>query len=461
MATAEAPNAIKSDHFDPDNDVVLRDSPPPTIRKPKLQPTPSPPIEGVASEISTPPGSPGSPKTQKRQPKPVPNPGDALLIHFLGGGKAPQEAERAGHELIRSASDDEEMNINDGSKGIEMPVERLAQSTDLEALAAGALRAFNAGEVPPTKLDRPAEVEGPLDDHRHISPKISSINGNHELAPIQATSPKAEKSANVTLPSISSQLGDLTHLAEAATAAVDTVPTNGVHRPSISSQSPPQPPLFRVSDQVHHQQTGHGHTSPPPISPHDNFRNVPSPGLPTGPFYYPNSNPRRPSQVSDGLPYSSASDYASNVAETPGTDLSGSTPNGIPAGLDRMSIDGITNPVVGGFQCRYPGCSAQPFQTQYLLNSHANVHSQNRPHYCPVKGCQRSEGGKGFKRKNEMIRHGLVHESPGYVCPYCLDREHKYPRPDNLQRCVISRNVMFIYSNLLTISQTRSCPPRG
>jgi hypothetical protein len=33
-----------------------------------------------------------------------------------------------------------------------------------------------------------------------------------------------------------------------------------------------------------------------------------------------------------------------------------------------------------------------------------------------------------------MIRHGLVHESPGYVCPYCVDREHKYPRPDNLQR---------------------------
>lgn len=71
---------------------------------------------------------------------------------------------------------------------------------------------------------------------------------------------------------------------------------------------------------------------------------------------------------------------------------------------------------------------------QYLLNSHANVHSSNRPHYCSVKGCPRSEGGKGFKRKNEMIRHGLVHDSPGYVCPFCPDREHKYPRPDNLQR---------------------------
>jgi hypothetical protein len=69
-------------------------------------------------------------------------------------------------------------------------------------------------------------------------------------------------------------------------------------------------------------------------------------------------------------------------------------------------------------------------------SSHTNVHSQIRPHYCPIAGCPRSEGGKGFKRKNEMIRHGLVHQSPGYVCPFCPDREHKYPRPDNLQRYV-------------------------
>ena len=35
-----------------------------------------------------------------------------------------------------------------------------------------------------------------------------------------------------------------------------------------------------------------------------------------------------------------------------------------------------------------------------------------------------------------MIRHGLVHRSPGYICPFCPEREHKYPRPDNLQRSV-------------------------
>ncbi|KAJ5086102.1 hypothetical protein N7532_010873 [Penicillium argentinense] len=95
----------------------------------------------------------------------------------------------------------------------------------------------------------------------------------------------------------------------------------------------------------------------------------------------------------------------------------------------------------GSYKCTHPGCTAPPFQTQYLLNSHANVHSQDRPHFCPVDGCPRGVGGKGFKRKNEMMRHGLVHNSPGYVCPFCPDQQHKYPRPDNLQRHVRVHHV--------------------
>lgn len=33
-----------------------------------------------------------------------------------------------------------------------------------------------------------------------------------------------------------------------------------------------------------------------------------------------------------------------------------------------------------------------------------------------------------------MISHVLVHELPGYICPFCPERELKYPRPDNLSR---------------------------
>ncbi|KAK3062440.1 hypothetical protein LTS18_004051 [Coniosporium uncinatum] len=124
-------------------------------------------------------------------------------------------------------------------------------------------------------------------------------------------------------------------------------------------------------------------------------------------------------------------------------------PNGYngQTGLSLLSPHGgpttttAANMTTGSFRCDYPSCTAAPFQTQYLLNSHANVHSQNRPHYCPVRGCPRSEGGKGFKRKNEMIRHGLVHDSPGYVCPFCRDGVHRYPRPDNLQRHVRVHHV--------------------
>jgi hypothetical protein len=29
-----------------------------------------------------------------------------------------------------------------------------------------------------------------------------------------------------------------------------------------------------------------------------------------------------------------------------------------------------------------------------------------------------------------------VYASPNYKCPYCPERDHKYPRPDNLQRYV-------------------------
>ena len=89
-------------------------------------------------------------------------------------------------------------------------------------------------------------------------------------------------------------------------------------------------------------------------------------------------------------------------------------------------------------------------------SSHANVHSPNRRHYCPVPGCARSEGGKGFKRENEMIRHGLVHEIQGYICPFCPEREHKYPRPDNLQRYTFTQS-MEKHNTYLFQLQTRSC----
>lgn len=73
---------------------------------------------------------------------------------------------------------------------------------------------------------------------------------------------------------------------------------------------------------------------------------------------------------------------------------------------DGQETNGIGGPFAGSnYKCSIPGCTAAPFQTQYLLNSHMNVHSDTRPHFCPVKNCARGPGGQGFKRKNEMIRY--------------------------------------------------------
>ncbi|KAI0439364.1 hypothetical protein F4803DRAFT_554140 [Xylaria telfairii] len=91
--------------------------------------------------------------------------------------------------------------------------------------------------------------------------------------------------------------------------------------------------------------------------------------------------------------------------------------------VDSTSVRAVMSPPGGPFICTFEGCTAQPFQTEYLLHSHAYTHSSARPHYCPVKGCSRGEGGLGFKRKNEMIRHGLIHDSPGYLCPFPPDWE--------------------------------------
>ena len=200
----------------------------------------------------------------------------------------------------------------------------------------------------------------------------------------------------------------------------------------------------------------HGHPSPvhSDASPRDTIPR--SPQEKPGPLQFAQSQQKTPGQSEELTPQSANSYPSSSTFSTATSPQQGDSMDIERSG--RMLPPLIPHPgpplMTGTFKCDYSGCNAAPFQTQYLLkyvnahqaclhfdfvhlpadSSHANVHSQKRPHYCPVSGCNRGEGGKGFKRKNEMIRHGLVHDSPGYICPFCPEREHKYPRPDNLQR---------------------------
>jgi hypothetical protein len=296
---------------------------------------------------------------------------------------------------------------------------RTEPSKDERSAAAGAM----PSPYSPHNLYSPRDPgTTPLSLKMDMKSPTNSIhsNGHGEgLPPIQLNSPRQETNGQ-TLPSIRSQLGDIEQL------GTNLVTGNG-RRPSRRDfhGSPPAPVPRLPSLQ--------GHLASPipstesyrdPLSPSKSFSGpLQSPG-----FYYSPLNDlhRRP-------------DFAGSAAEHGGSDPPSSSTTA--SRRDRLSIDGIGIQTVGSYVCKVPGCTAAPFQTQYLLNSHANVHSSARPHYCPVPGCPRGQGGKGFKRKNEMIRHGLVHESPGYVCPFCPDREHKYPRPDNLQRQVWIRII--------------------
>ncbi|EXM12348.1 hypothetical protein FOTG_19151, partial [Fusarium oxysporum f. sp. vasinfectum 25433] len=128
---------------------------------------------------------------------------------------------------------------------------------------------------------------------------------------------------------------------------------------------------------------------------------------------------------------------SSNAGETPITNHSISIPktsasissSSIPG---HMTIDGVTNPL---YRCTHSGCIMGPFRRSFELTSHMKVHSSERLYHCTVQGCPRNVKGEGFKRRSEMVKHGLTHNSPGYICPFCSPKKvkHRYPRPDNLQ----------------------------
>ena len=319
---------------------------------------------------------------------------DALLVLLMDGGKRPDIARQAGAQPLGSDNEDDEESMK--RKGVIID-------------AQNALRAHE-GQTAQSSLQ----------------PEIKTAE--REVPPILPQSPQSNLSnihanAPITLPSISDQLGDIIAKARTTDSAISqSSPSYGPR----SSQFPAIPGLRSL-----------------PKSPHDVLRpQLPLPGR--RPPYSHSSNVRRPSQTEGGQCSSAEYSKPSNSTNTeiPSTDTS--TPS---VAIDRTSISDITNSQISGFQCPYPGCTAQPFQTevssiislriqdliwkQWLLQSHASVHSSNRPHYCSVKGCPKSK--VGFKRKNELIRHGLVHESLNYVCPFCPNRRC-FPRPDNLQR---------------------------
>ncbi|KAL6808620.1 hypothetical protein V8C40DRAFT_284864 [Trichoderma camerunense] len=402
--------------FDPD-EVLSPGTPQMKAVHPKLELTESPPPEIPSAQVSfSPPPLDGFPKSNRPKIRPVS--GDAVLVAYLGGGSHPEIAQAASHQALPGA-DEGSFEFSDGeddasqkspSRDAKLPEADIIQRPDG---AATALRAVAADA-----LAAGGHLSG--EDKPSVDLMLSP------LPPLQIDSPKYDGVNGPSLPSIRTTLGDINNLPTDMPTPNDHRDLPGRHTGDARTFSrSPTVGVPRFSSMSTGSRASH------PISPSESYqRSFPSPNS------LPASSPDN--FATNGSMHRSPAEYpnnnASSNAHQPGYTIT--SPVNIASVADRMSIDGITNPQVGSYSCTYPGCTAPPFQTQYLLNSHANVHSSVRPHYCPVQGCPRAEGGKGFKRKNEMIRHGLVHDSPGYVCPFCADREHKYPRPDNLQRHV-------------------------
>ncbi|KAL4898177.1 hypothetical protein BDV59DRAFT_986 [Aspergillus ambiguus] len=214
--------------------------------------------------------------------------------------------------------------------------------------------------------------------------------------------------------------------------------------PSVTATSPPGLRTDPVWELQRPAQFGPSPQVPP--SPYSHYSPASATDLSAVSSPVSHHSYRRPPLKADipyiNSPYETTTHSAKSPATSYPTPTDHHTP-GCPGDRTPYSQPSQPTPIApaGTYKCSHPGCNALPFQTQYLLNSHAKVHSQDRPHFCPVEGCPRGLGGKGFKRKNEMIRHGLVHNSPGYMCPFCPDQQHKYPRPDNLQRHVRVHHV--------------------
>jgi hypothetical protein len=202
---------------------------------------------------------------------------------------------------------------------------------------------------------------------------------NNRLPIIQSHSPSHDATSPNTqqLPSISHMVGDIPR---SASVSEEVRPTGLAHRQSISSIA--QSPTSRPRQM---SMSSHTPASPfPPLSASSPMSASSDVFLRSGSSHFLVGGPRRPSHASETgrvPPSASTSEgYQSSDGPSPG-----SQPSPVENRQRHMSLDGtlasaiilpvpngsgiqqVGSHVVGAFRCKYPGCNALPFQTQYLL----------------------------------------------------------------------------------------------
>ncbi|KAB8349812.1 hypothetical protein FH972_023825 [Carpinus fangiana] len=387
------------------------------------------------------------PDRKKLKKKHHPSQGDVVLLNVLAPN-LPEIAHAAGERALISDDDNTTDSQSVMSNDHANPADVNARSIKPDPPATARQGAPQASYPPhpvPISASMTAAAAPPqhqYSPHTHLANLAVGRSPPDRHMHVPAASQSQQRGQGMTLPPVRTLL-------DAADEQAPQSARSHHHRNSLSSATSPggnfgqSPPQGYYSSQ---QPQSYGGPSPAGSAASEYaFSRMP---IGHGQYQQYEERSQAGSSSQGRSPWPPASSTASAASHpTPGSASdpyyrsTTTTPQDYTDGGDSSKHTTLSPPLPGvntiqGYRCQYAGCTAPPFQTQYLLNSHANVHSQNRPHFCPVADCPRSEGGKGFKRKNEMIRHGLVHSSPGYVCPYCPDREHKYPRPDNLQRHV-------------------------
>ncbi|KAM0126344.1 hypothetical protein ACHAP3_009295 [Botrytis cinerea] len=371
---------IADTYFDPD-DVGPRDSP--ILKAMHINIRPSPPPEVHPPPPISPEAGPDGRRGEKR-PKSRACQADAVLVGLMGGGKRPDIARYAGNEALPSdeGEGDESpirgtaveipgrdippgtADLDIAQKAVDMIKRTFPESRNNSLGAAG--EALEANKVPANgNANTNSQAQDAIDIERA---RLRSIS--HELYQNATVQGSGIEETHSTPPNDPGGLPPMLH-SSPQSGSTNSNGCQHIKLPSIaeSLKQLVEEPLPNPNEASYSQSPGRSISRFPPgpgvaspgNSPNGLRRDIMSP---SGPLFnqFSTNNSRRLS-TSEGRPYGMTADYSSGSnAETPSTDQSASTPATM--AIDRMSIDGITNPQIGGYQCTYPGCLAAPFQTQ-------------------------------------------------------------------------------------------------
>ncbi|KAM0471552.1 hypothetical protein ACHAP7_009072 [Fusarium lateritium] len=342
-----------ADTYDPD-DVVTGRSPLMTPLRPKLEPSPSPPPDIPAAQVSLSPSFiDGRDKSNRN--KIHPTSGDAVLVAYLDNNRDPEIARAAG---LQSLPYDEDSPDEEPPQDRPVNNNNLMSGPLLQHLAADALQAASLATAPPSLAasvpktipdisiptgqlsihDEPptTSVSAPryIPGNRVASPLIPPSSG--PLPPLQhgvcvPAGEIKETPTSQSLPSLRSTFGDFRELAPERLSEPDLGRV-----PSGPSSTFPTSPVGNLG----HRFSLTTNLPSSPRSPPDGYRTLSPHSATSGIHYYTtnSAHPRAPTEYS-----------SSNAGETPNTDHSGSTPAtstsiNSTSITDRMSIDGITHP---------------------------------------------------------------------------------------------------------------------